>query len=530
MPSLTVDVDAAPNSSWSQRKRTFGRTGHRSLAVAMASATCCVHDDWNRQTLQALLLEVAVLKARSACNSVDNTDFGQNQDIPPMNQVESDAALRHRLDSEYAAFVNQEQQMQQFYTHPPPPLPPNVIETAGDIFEDVPDDMALGHSVAEDLEMSAGVAVEFKRRFGQVDLLLSMGRRVGQVAVLPVARKDGSVRYVFYIITKKRSRGTRPNLSDFAAAVNNLADACTLLGVKQIALPRIGTMKDRLQWSDVRRIICAAFAGRETEVYIYRKDGPRLPTTNQLVDFVDRMLQRTPPSDHHKKPDANGTPPFSTPDNTTPPTKTPTPVGKWSRPLPDEGVHSAAPVGPCATKVVSDKNEDADDASSLETDTTKTLTTAQGPDRSVQIPTTPALKRFLNDIEKSSSRRKRRSSGIPRPITPTNPPNYLAQTVIDISKSPNVNVQSVPQNEASPPNEEEAGRQPEVSLTQRSSGSRPVDPQEGEANNILQTGNQRPQRAPIRYGGPTAYRGSRNGNFNISMPKNKYIQILHTQI
>jgi O-acetyl-ADP-ribose deacetylase (regulator of RNase III) len=496
----------------------------------MAPANCCVHDDWSKQTLQALLLEVAVLKARSTGSSVDNIDFGQNQDIQPMTQIESDAALRHRLDSEYAAFVNQEQQMQQFYTHPPPPLPPNVIETAGDIFEDVPDDMALGHSVAEDLEMSAGVAVEFKRRFGQVDFLLSMGRRVGQVAVLPVVREDGSVRYVFYIITKKRSRGTRPNLTDFEAAVNNLADACTLLGVKQIALPRIGTMKDRLQWSDVRRIICAAFAGRKTEVYIYRKSGPRLPTTTQLVEFVDRMLQRTPPSDHHKEPDADGTPPFSTPDNATPSNQTPTPVGTWPCSLPDEGVHSAAPVGPCATKVVSDKNEDADGASSLETDTTKMLTTAQGPDRSVQIPTTPALQRFLNDIGKSSARRKRRSSGIPRPITPTNPPNNLAQTVIDITKSPNVNVQSVSQNQALPPNEAEAGRRPAVSLMQRSSGSQPVEPQKGVANNRLPTVNQNNQRAPIQYGGYRAYKHRSNGKFNISMPKNNYTKISHTQI
>jgi O-acetyl-ADP-ribose deacetylase (regulator of RNase III) len=491
----------------------------------MDSANCCVHDDWVKNTLQGVVLELAAMKAKSARNCPERKmEFGHDQVAPAMDQ---DAALRLRLDREYAAFLAQEQQIQQYYTYPPPPLPPNVIETVGDIFEDVPDDMALGHSVAEDLEMSAGVAVEFKRRFGKVDLLLSMGRRVGQVAVLPVARPDGSIRYVFYIITKKRSRGTRPTLSNFAAAVNNLADACTLLGVKQIALPRIGTMKDRLQWSDVRRIICAAFAGRQTEVYIYKK-GPRLPTATELENFVDRMLQRTPPIGHQQKSDADGTPPFSTPDNATPSNQTPTTVGTRPCSLPDEGVHSAAPVGPCATKVVSDKIEDAGRASSLEMDTTKTLTTAQGPDRSVQISTTPALNRLLNDIEKSSSKKKRRSSGIPRPLTPTNPPNNLVQHVIDITKSPNVNVQSVSQNQALPPNEAEAGRRPAVSLAQRNSGSQPVEPQKGVANNRLLTVNA--QRAPIQYGGYRAYKQRRNGNFNISMPKNNYTKISHTQI
>jgi O-acetyl-ADP-ribose deacetylase (regulator of RNase III) len=316
--------------------------------------------------------------------------------LPPPPDANSDAALRHRLNCEYAAFIAHEQHMQQFYTNPPPPLPPNIIEVIGDIFLEAPDNMALGHSVAEDFEMSAGIAVEFKRKFGKVDLLLSMGRTVGQVAVLPVAQQDGTIRYVFYVITKKRSRGTRPTLSDFSAAVHDLADACTMLGVKQLALPRIGTMKDRLQWSDVRRIICAAFAGRQTEVYIYKK-GPRLPTTPQLVAFVDRMLQRTPSSGHQQKPDANGTPPFSTPDNTTPPNQTPTTVGTWPCPLPDEGVHSAAPDGPCAAKVVSDKREDLGRASRLDVDNKKTLTTAQGPDRSVHTFSTPATHRLIND-------------------------------------------------------------------------------------------------------------------------------------
>jgi hypothetical protein len=102
------------------------------------------------------------------------------------------------------------------------PLPSNLTEVVGDIFSDTPSGMALGHSVAEDLEMSAGIATEFKSRFGQVDVLFAMKRKVGQVAVLPVAQKDGIIRYVFYIITKKRSRGTRPNLADFSAAVHSL--------------------------------------------------------------------------------------------------------------------------------------------------------------------------------------------------------------------------------------------------------------------------------------------------------------------
>jgi O-acetyl-ADP-ribose deacetylase (regulator of RNase III) len=400
-----MDVDVVRNSSWPRRERSFGRTGHRT-PVATASAICCVHDDdWVKQTLQGVFLKVAALEV--ACNPVEhnNIDFARNKDAPSA-QYTSDAALSHRLASEYAAFVAQEQYMLQFFNCPPPPLPPNVIEVIGDIFLDAPATMALGHSVAEDLEMSAGIAVDFKHKFGQVDLLLSMGRTVGQVAVLPVAQPDKTVRYVFYIITKKVSRGTRPVLSDFAAAVHNLADACTMLGVKQLALPRIGTMKDRLQWGDVRRIICEAFAGRETEVYVFRRDKKapsQTPPPPLLADFIDPLLPSTPAGPNMQShPDNDRTPPFVTPatlDRDATP-MTPTPVGKWPCPLPDEGVPLESTTGPCATKVVSDKKEDVAHASCPEVDNTKTLTTAQGPDRSVHNSCTPATDRFLIDLEK----------------------------------------------------------------------------------------------------------------------------------
>jgi O-acetyl-ADP-ribose deacetylase (regulator of RNase III) len=446
--------------------------------------------------------------------------------LPPPSAANSDAAMRHRLNCEYAAFIAHEQHMRQFYTNPPPPLPPNIIEVIGDIFLEAPDSMALGHSVAEDFEMSAGIAVEFKSKFGKVDLLLSMGRTVGQVAVLPVAQQDGSVRYVFYIITKKRSRGTRPTLSDFSAAVHDLADACTMLGVKQLALPRIGTMKDRLQWYDVRRIISQAFEGRETEVYVFRRDKKRTtPPLSQLVDFIDPLLPKTPPS-NHPLPDANRTPPFSTPDSVTPPTTTPAPGEPRSCPLPNEGVHSAAPVGPCAPKVVSDKREDLGRASRLDVDNKKTLTTAQGPDRSVHNLSTPATHRLINDLQKSTTRRKRRSS-IPRPVTPTPLSNKKTKT-IDISKSPDVCVNSDSQSQGQPPDEEEAGRRPAASLSQSSSDSQPANPQAGVAQNPSRHVNQNHGRGPMTYGGRRPHKHLITSHGNLSQ-KNSLTQTVYTQ-
>jgi O-acetyl-ADP-ribose deacetylase (regulator of RNase III) len=515
-----VNVEVASKPVRKQQKRYFGRTGHRS-PVAMAPNNCCQHDDWTRETLKALVLEFAVFKAYTRAG---NMSMQQQYSEVAAADENSDEAICHRLDRDYAAFLEQEQRMSQYYTHMPSPLPTNVIEVVGDIFLDAPDTMALGHSVAADFEMSAGIAVDFKQKFGQVERLLSMGRKVGQVAVLPVGKPDGSVRYVFYIITKERSRGTRPTLSDFSAAVHDLAAACTLLGVRQIALPRIGTMKDRLQWSDVRRIIGEAFEGRDTEVYVFRRET-KSHTVADIERFIDRMVSKTPRSDQQQL-DANGTPPFSTPDNTAPPNETPTPVGTWPRPLPNEGKPSASAPGPCASKVVSEKKKDAGHASSLETeDNSKTLTTAQGPDRSVQISTTSATNRLLSDLNKSISRKERRSS-IPKLKTP-NTCSIDKINTVDICASPDIFVNSDSQSQQQPPKEDDAGRRPAACQVLGSSASQPAEPQTGVAKGPNPAVNQNAPRAPIKYGGPRSYRQSyRTGN--SSWQKNTQTHTFHT--
>ncbi|KAK4876616.1 hypothetical protein RN001_009122 [Aquatica leii] len=65
-------------------------------------------------------------------------------------------------------------------------------------------DYAIAHCVSEDLDMSKGVAVVFKKKFGQLDELRRQQPAVGKVLGL---RGDG--RFVFYLVTKKYS-STKP--------------------------------------------------------------------------------------------------------------------------------------------------------------------------------------------------------------------------------------------------------------------------------------------------------------------------------
>jgi len=52
----------------------------------------------------------------------------------------------------------------------------NVIEVQGDLFE-APKDMTLGHCVFKDFKMSQGIALEFRRKFGQIKNLKQRSNR-----------------------------------------------------------------------------------------------------------------------------------------------------------------------------------------------------------------------------------------------------------------------------------------------------------------------------------------------------------------
>lgn len=81
-------------------------------------------------------------------------------------------------------------------------------EVVADLFT-VRDDYALAHCVGADFLMGVGIALEFEKRFGQVDVLKTQNVEPGGVAVLKV-----NSRYIYYLVTKKSSYG-KPSYRDF---------------------------------------------------------------------------------------------------------------------------------------------------------------------------------------------------------------------------------------------------------------------------------------------------------------------------
>ncbi|KAL4152656.1 hypothetical protein QTP88_000489 [Uroleucon formosanum] len=95
----------------------------------------------------------------------------------------------------------------------------NVTEVNGDIF-DTSSDVSLVHCVSGDLNMSRGLALQFRRKFGQVTQLQGQRKKLTEIAYI---RQDE--RMVFYLITKEYYR-QKPSYETFYKSLQNLKEAC----------------------------------------------------------------------------------------------------------------------------------------------------------------------------------------------------------------------------------------------------------------------------------------------------------------
>ncbi|KAF0767140.1 ADP-ribose glycohydrolase OARD1-like [Aphis craccivora] len=107
----------------------------------------------------------------------------------------------------------------------------------------MPQNYSLGHCVAEDMRMSAGIAMHFKSIYKRVGNLMDQKQKVGSVAYL-----QENNRFIYYLITKELSKH-KPTYNSITAAITKLRDLIVEHGVKKLAIPRIGCGLDKLDWS-----------------------------------------------------------------------------------------------------------------------------------------------------------------------------------------------------------------------------------------------------------------------------------------
>lgn len=127
----------------------------------------------------------------------------------------------------------------------------SFTEQEVDLFE-VPSDYALAHCVGNDFIMGAGIAVEFKKRFGHQQWLIGNSHGVGTTLLLspPVIEK-----YVFYLVTKPYSKASKPSYENIEESLKDMFKQAKDKGINKIAMPKIGCGLDGKKWDIVKELI-----------------------------------------------------------------------------------------------------------------------------------------------------------------------------------------------------------------------------------------------------------------------------------
>lgn len=140
-------------------------------------------------------------------------------------------------------------------------------ETQGDLFsEDIlTQKYALCHCISSDFAMGAGIAVRFAKLGVKAQLRKNYPNEWNGIGYCIITETDGIV--VGNLITKQRYYH-KPTLETLRQALENFCEKAAEMGIKKIAMPKIGCGLDKLQWCDVRGIIQDVFQNTDFEIVV----------------------------------------------------------------------------------------------------------------------------------------------------------------------------------------------------------------------------------------------------------------------
>ncbi|KAJ8949444.1 hypothetical protein NQ318_007545 [Aromia moschata] len=116
-------------------------------------------------------------------------------------------------------------------------------EEPRDLFQ-APADFCLAHCVAADLRMSRGIALTFKKAFGQLEELRRQRPDVGRVLQITAAKQEKE-RSVFYLVTKQLSHH-KPTYQTVWDTLVELRDMLLSQNISSLAIPKIASGLDGL--------------------------------------------------------------------------------------------------------------------------------------------------------------------------------------------------------------------------------------------------------------------------------------------
>ncbi|KAJ8954739.1 hypothetical protein NQ318_011434 [Aromia moschata] len=153
-------------------------------------------------------------------------------------------------------------------------------EEPRDLFQ-APADFCLAHCVAADLRMPRGIALTFKKAFGQLEELRRQRPEVGRVLQITAAEQEKE-RSVFYLVTKQLSHH-KPTYQTVWDTLVELRDVLLSQSISSLAIPKIASGLDGLDWRVIRSMleVLFRFTGIEILVCCY---NPRRSLNEKTVD------------------------------------------------------------------------------------------------------------------------------------------------------------------------------------------------------------------------------------------------------
>lgn len=142
-------------------------------------------------------------------------------------------------------------------------------EVTKDLFS-VPEDYCFAQCISADFAMGKGIATEFNKRFQTKRRLRNMsGDDVSFWDTTDISRRGHcrKVDRVFCLVTK-RNYYNKPTLLTVRNALLCMKDLAHKHHVSKIAMPRIACGLDRLQWTDVSKIIIEIFKDSDIEILV----------------------------------------------------------------------------------------------------------------------------------------------------------------------------------------------------------------------------------------------------------------------
>jgi len=164
----------------------------------------------------------------------------------------------------------------------------NVMELTGNIF-DSESTTSIAHCISADFNMSRGIALQMRRKFGQVDQLRKEQKSVTDVAVI-----QSEQRTIFYLLTKEH-HWQKSTYQAIYSCLQKLKELCMQLKITSLACPRIGSEADGLQWEIIRNMFRNTFGNSNIKVCIYTKDEL---TEDQKIQKI-KELHENPLGGHH---------------------------------------------------------------------------------------------------------------------------------------------------------------------------------------------------------------------------------------